>query len=448
MKPKTKILIILFAITPSLLYANKEVELVNQYGDFLAQFLATDNQRLRESIYGLAPDGDIAEREKCMHCLVDNGMSKILSLDETDGFKGDCQIETYLNKLTLEKHRLKFSHSYPILLKDYKEPVAYTDKKEDTRYFVKMDVSFKGDINYSGTDIFFVQGGKIVKIVDSESSIAKAIQLYSSRKYEEAFRIFRNLAYQSPRNFEAQYYTAVMEIKKQGCHYLGSKVRDMEAAWWITRGKVATSFSWERERLEKLYFKFQVDSDMLPFSNLGRNLFVSLLTTTKFMSEARVPFKDRTGRYGFLNENGEIVVDAKYTFVSPFDPCGLAMVIKDGKVGYIDKGGDVKIPMEYENCMFQWIDGKTFVIKEGKLQIISKDGDTVKVLGEGYDGVCSYFFGKVAFAHNKNSNKWYLHDMNGDILSVEDEVFDIDYGKMCYFQKTAKGRGKEEPFGW
>jgi hypothetical protein len=448
---KTHLLLIFACFISIVAKAQKEIEIVNDFGNYLSEFLSTSNQRIREQMYSLAPDADNAERSKCMHCLVDNGMSKILSADETDGFNGDCQIETYLNKLTLDKHNLRFTHGRPELLKDYKEPIAYYDKNEATRYFVKMDFSFKGDINYSGTDIFFVQGGKIVMIVDAESSIAKAISLYSSRHYEEAFRVFRELAYKSPNNYEAQYYTAVMEVKKQGCGFLDAVVRDTEAAWWITRGAVANllAWSWDKERLSKLYIRFSVDEKKLPYHHLKKELFMAFLFTKKIVSESRLPFIGKNKLYGFMNEEGKVVVSPQYNRVLPYDSCGLAPVTKDGKVGYIDKGGEIIVPIEYDEGMVQWKNAKTFVIKKGRLLIIDKEGNILKQLGTGYDIISGVFFENMAFVHNKLSDKWYVHDLDGNIMSVENESFSIDFYKLCFFRNDNNGkRIKEDPIRW
>ena len=96
---------------------------------------------------------------------------------------------------------------------------------------VTADLMVKNkDINFNGSDMFMLRGNMITGIVDNNNdlSIGKAIRLYSQHKYEEAFRMFRTLAYQDIFNYEAQYYLAVMEIKKQGCSYLSPKVRDKE----------------------------------------------------------------------------------------------------------------------------------------------------------------------------------------------------------------------------
>ncbi len=441
MKKSIYFLLLLFFSFPIRGMSQTAVEIVNQFGDWLSEYLSTDDQRVREKIYSIAPDGGNAERLRCMHCLVDNGISNILSKDETDGFDGDCQIETYLNKLTLEKHKLKFTHGIPILLKDYKEPVAFTDKKTPMRLFVKMDVTIKGDINYSGTDVFFIDGDRISMIVDAGNPLSKGVELYSSKRYEEAFRLFRELAYKAPNNFEAQYYTAVMEIKKQGCGFLGAKVRDMEAAWWIIRGG-----SW---RLSELESKFMVDKKKLPFSELNNDIYLSLLREMKLVSESRIPFRSKNGLYGYMNEEGKEIKQPQYNLAFSFDPCGLAPVVKDSKVGFVDKGDSVVIPIQYDDAMLQWKDNKTFVLKDSQLLIIDKNGIVLNQLGIGYDKIGLRFFGDKVYVHNANSDKWYVYNINGDIDSVENTLYYIDLHKMCYFTMNKKGeRLREEPFGW
>ena len=70
-------------------------------------------------------------------------------------------------------------------------------------------------------------------------------------------------------------------------------------------------------------------------------------------------------------------------------------------------------------------------------------------MGIGYDDILVNFFGKEAYVHNKNSDKWYVHDLNGDIISVMSNPYYLDMEKMSYFTVNDKGeRVREEPFGW
>jgi hypothetical protein len=53
-----------------------------------------------------------------------------------------------------------------------------------------------------------------------------------------------------------------------------------------------------------------------------------------------------TGKYGFIDKTGKVVVPAEYEAAWDFSE-GLAAVAKDGKLGFIDKTGSVVIPLQY-----------------------------------------------------------------------------------------------------
>lgn len=422
-------------------------KIVNDFGDCMSAWCKTADDSFREKLDAFV-EGEIG-------CRVNDGFMKIfVEKDETGLLSaGSALMDNYFNCFSHAiEEDLTYSHGVPLWLKDYTEPTAYNDKTEAPLYFVSMDVSSNGSINYSGASLFFVRGRQITKIVDYNDphSMAKAIMLYSKRNYEEAFRIFRKLAYEDPNNYDAQYYTAVMEIKKQGCGYLNSKVRDMEAAWWLTRGTVANSLSsdWARGRMEKLYMRFSVDEIPLPFNTSGRDFYITSLMTRKLFSAGLMAYKNK-GLYGFMNEMGKIVVPCKYTMVFPFDKNGYAMVVKDGKFGYINKQGDEVIPVKYSSGIPEFRNGKTYVLHDETLLLIDDQGNVLKEVGKGYSALCFAFFKGKAYAYHKVAKRYYVHDMEGNITSVENRSFNIDYRKNCYFtEDDHEKRLEEDSFGW
>lgn len=422
--------------------------IVKIFGDYMSEWCKTTDDVYREKI------DELVQGSKA--CRVDDGIMQIfVSKDETGLLSsGTSFMDSYLNCLTHAiDDNLTYTHGTPVWQKDYTEPIAFNDKTEDPLFFVSMDINTKGAINFNGVDLFFVRGSQITKIIDfnDESSIAKAIALYSSRKYEDAFRLFRKLAYEDPGNYDAQYYTAVMEIKKQGCGFLNKKVRDMEAAWWLTRGVVGNSIErdWSKERMAKLYARYDVDEKPLPFNNAGRDFYIMSLITRQLISEGLMAYKNNKGLYGFMNESGEVVIPCKYNLVYPFDQSGHALVLKDGKIGYIDTSGKEVVPIKYNSGVAQFKEGRTFVILDEKLLLIDDSGNVIKEVGVGYDSLNSAFVGGKAYAHHKTAKLFYLHDVQGNISSVEQEGYFVDYKKNCYFTKDKSGkRLVEESFGW
>lgn len=422
--------------------------LVKTFGDYMSEWCKTADDTYREKIDGLV--------QGSKSCRVDDGIMQIFVSKDESGLlsSGTSFMDSYLNCITHAiDDELTYTHGTPVWQKDYKEPVAFNDKTEAPLFFVSMDINTKGSIHFNGSDLFFVRGGQITKIVDfnDDTSIAKAIELYSSHKYDEAFKLFRKLAYEDPGNYDAQYYTAVMEIKKQGCGFLNSKVRDMEAAWWLTRGVIGNSIEkdWSKERMAKLYMRFDVDEKPLPFNTAGRDFYIMSLMTRQLISKGLMAYKNSKGLYGFMDESGDIVIPCKYNLVYPFDKSGHALVIKDGKIGYIDTSGKEVVPIKYNSGIAQFKDGKTFVILGENLLLIDDNGNVLKEVGVGYDSLNSAFVGGKAYAHHKTAKLYYLHDISGNITSVEQEGYFVDYKRNCYFTKDKSGnRLLEESFGW
>jgi hypothetical protein len=422
-------------------------KLVNDYGNYMSSWCSTKNDTYRIKLDELV-HGD-------MGCRVDDGIMRIFAKQDKTGLlsKGLTFVDNYLNGFThaIEDH-LIYVHGNPMWQQNLQEPTAFTDKSEVPLFLVSMDIQTSGVINYKGTDLFFCRGGQITKIEDfnNKNSLSNAIALYSDHKYDEAFDLFRKIAYANPNNYDAQYYTAVMEIKKQGCGKLDAKVRDMEAAWWITRGVVSNSFNqeWSKEKMSKIYVRFDIKEDPLPYNTHGQDFYIMSLISKRLVTEGLMVYKKK-GLYGFMNESGKIVVPCKYSLVYPFDKDGLALVVNNEKIGYINNIGEEIIPIIYKTGVPQFKDGKTYVILDDKLLLIDKTGKVLKEIGKGYDGLGFAFVGGKVFAHNKATNLYYLYDMNGNFSSTENECFHVDCKNCCYFTNDGNGnRSITESFSW
>lgn len=423
----------------------KQQKLVATFGDYMVSWCQTNDDTYRIKI------DDLVQGNK--GCRVDDGIMKIFVARDKTGLLsiGSTFIDNYLNGFTHSiKDGLKYSYGIPIWQHGYTEPIAFKDKTEESLYFVSMDVDTEGAFNFSGTNLFFIRGSQITKIVDfnDENSLSKAIALYSIHEYDDAFKLFRRLAYDNPNNYDAQYYTAVMEIKKQGCNNLDGKVRDLEAAWWITRGVVGNSPNWIKERMSKLYVRFGIDEKTLPFNTSGKDFYLESLNTRQLITEGLMAHK-HNGKYGFINEAGKIIIPYKYDLVYPFDKTGHAMVDKSGKIGFINKKGKEIVPIKYQSGVPKFQNGRTFVILNDKLLLIDENGQVIKEVGIGYDYLVNVFIGGNAYAHHKTTNLFYIHDINGDIKSVVKEGVIIDYINHCYYTKDVNGqRIHNESYGW
>ena len=72
------------------------------------------------------------------------------------------------------------------------------------------------------------------------------------------------------------------------------------------------------------------------------------LTNTQVYSNNKLFVKLENGRYGFVDLNGEVVVDYKYDKAFEFNKYGFATVRKDGKWGAIDENGEEVVAATYE----------------------------------------------------------------------------------------------------
>ena len=106
-----------------------------------------------------------------------------------------------------------------------------------------------------------------------------------------------------------------------------------------------------------------------------------LATLTGALTKAATnlePFRDQTTyKVGYKDENGNIVIPAKYDEAWSFSE-GLARVIINGKCGFIDKTDKLVIPAKYDVAYMSFRDGKVRVKLNGRWFYIDRDGNEVK----------------------------------------------------------------------
>lgn len=82
---------------------------------------------------------------------------------------------------------------------------------------------------------------------------------------------------------------------------------------------------------------------------------------------------EQDGKWGFINQDGELVIPYKYHYVRSFRD-GLAMVKLYGKWGYIDWFGNEVIPIVFDEVThFQ--DSHAFVKKDGRIGLLDVAGN-------------------------------------------------------------------------
>lgn len=92
-------------------------------------------------------------------------------------------------------------------------------------------------------------------------------------------------------------------------------------------------------------------------------LFIAVLAinNNQALAQDLTPKKNETtGKWGYVNKQGKIVIPYKYEIAAEFSE-GLAAVAINTKGGYIDQTGKTVIPFKYEG-MLQFHNGFAIVI--------------------------------------------------------------------------------------
>lgn len=117
----------------------------------------------------------------------------------------------------------------------------------------------------------------------------------------------------------------------------------------------------------------------------------------------------QNGKWGFMDKDGNIVIDFQYDDVNNFSD-GLVRVVKDNKYGFIDKSNNViiEINREYETYFtgMDFSEGLALADENGKDIYIDTKGEKVFELE---DGVCSYGFNEGLAKVEKNDMVGYIN---------------------------------------
>lgn len=204
-------------------------------------------------------------------------------------------------------------------------------------------------------DCVRVNDNKIYYVNKSGSELQEALQLYKDKKYDDAFRLFRKLAYSEFDQTDAQYYESVMVVKNQGGKFLSKETRLKEATWWCYKG-VASNHS----ALSKMAETFFIDGRHLPdpykglakfnynFNLWGYNKWDYVLLSPPYSHGLMISVQN--GKYGYCDESGALVIPYKFSYAENFSSNGLALVKVKDKYGFIDTKGNFVIEPKYKEA--------------------------------------------------------------------------------------------------
>lgn len=82
------------------------------------------------------------------------------------------------------------------------------------------------------------------------------------------------------------------------------------------------------------------------------------------------------GSWGYINQNGEVVIEPIYEYAYNFSE-GLAAVKQNGKYGFIDKDGNTIVPFEFDEVESSFEDGQAKLVKEDLVYVFNKAGEQI-----------------------------------------------------------------------
>ncbi|MCP4600284.1 MAG: WG repeat-containing protein [Proteobacteria bacterium] len=161
-------------------------------------------------------------------------------------------------------------------------------------------------------------------------------------------------------------------------------------------------------------------------------LSCSSSTTEDARSDALFPIAEDE-LWGFINGEGEVVVEPKYEMVGFFDHySGTAMIVIGDKSGYVDKSGNVVIEPQYSSAG-KFSEGLAGVEIAGKWGYINVAGDTV--ISPQFDKALHFTEGFAAVNIGGSGDywscggKWGYINKTGDI--VVECIYDNSYQPVC-----------------
>lgn len=165
--------------------------------------------------------------------------------------------------------------------------------------------------------------------------------------------------------------------------------------------------------LEKRYLNMIPLNQLLP----GDNVINAPDVRNKL---ALIPMKNQMNKYGFVNSDGDLVIDFRYDFAKEFSE-GLALVFKTVKgrdlYGFIDELGNEVIPLKHEYALC-FKEGLAVVRKNRLFGYINKEGKVV--IDFIYDDADPFTNGTATV---REFDRFYLIDQRGCLIKELPQLY-------------------------
>lgn len=303
-------------------------------------------------------------------------------------------------------------------MKDWEEPRLKIGADQPPIFFVEANVNTTGSRKYNTSDLFYVQAGHIVGIVDmGAGGLGNAIRLYNEKHYDQAFKIFRELAYTKRNDLKARYYTAVMLITGKGCGNIDRKVRDHDAAWLGLSGYLTGNAD-----LTALANKFSMT---LPFAHHDIYGYAPAYNGRRVIKKGK-------DKYGIIDDSGRMILNYRKGYSGPLSCCGYAVVSEPGsRQGLMDSNGNIVLPYDYDVILPYSYNGKIYAIKDRSLLLMSDTGVVLKRITGAFTHLEIVTRDGMIMVCNGGKNEVYNYE--GNIVYSPD-----NYDHWTYYKETGE----------
>lgn len=153
-----------------------------------------------------------------------------------------------------------------------------------------------------------------------------------------------------------------------------------------------------------------------------------------------------TGKVGYVDENGKVIIGYKYDASYGFTKYGFAHVMKNNKFGLIDKTGKLIIDYKYDNTnkILGVSENCIAVYEDGKWNLLNKTGK--KITNKQYDSISCASNNIISV--NVDGKKGRLDSKGNEIIEpIYDEIEDVKNGLFIVSKNEKYGlmdnEGKE-----
>ena len=174
----------------------------------------------------------------------------------------------------------------------------------------------------------------------------------------------------------------------------------------ITEGQL-TDITGKLSVEEKVNYERFYQNDKFGFKDENGNIVIPAKYNFAYSFSEGLAMVSVNGKWGFIDKNDNMVIPAKYDGAASFSE-GLAKVSVNDKRGFIDKNNNMVIPAKYDDA-WSFSGGLAKVSVNGKWGFIDKN-DNMVILAK-YDDASSF---SGSFAYVKLNGRWFYIDKNGN----------------------------------